>query len=377
MAYLYRSVSGRIITAHSHSGGGQWACPRKYKYLRIEGWQSRDERAALQFGKCVESAIQFHHQQGRIPETGVDEFKQLWWLQKDNEEITYTEKTGDWDAHYRMGVEMLALYEAMLPTLPIQNEQFQVEITKELFPGEDPVLGPGGLQFKSVLDVLSEVPSDHPLLPQNGTTGRRKVIIDIKTSASSYYTDPRLSALDDQLRDYAWVTGIDTVAFLVLVKNHTELGTGDWITVLKGPKIGKKYQVFDINPSRVLVLAKSEYDEYAARKKEIKGKGAKEKQDALLTEFFYRGYSFKREELTKQRIQFLPAIISQQDMDEAEEVARQEAWEISKASDCDFFPKKPGVRYPHNVCTTCECLGLCIGDPALVKEKLIQINGDF
>jgi hypothetical protein len=374
MSILYTSVSGRQITAHSHSGGNEWSCPRRYKYKRIDGWQSREEGVALMFGKCVESAIQYHHQKGRIPETGVDEFKVLWWKQHDNEELTYTQKSGDWDDHYRMGVELLSLYEAILPTLPIQNEQFQVEVKRPLFgPGEPQE----GLEFVVKLDMISEVPADHPLLPQNGSTGLRKVIIDIKTSSNSFYTDSRLSALDDQLIDYSWVTGIETVAFLVLVKNHTELGTGDWVTIIRGPKVGKKYQVIDINPQRVLVLTKSDYDDYMARKKLTKGKGAKEACDTLLTEYFYKGQSFRREDLTKQRIQFLPAVISEEDRQEAYQVARQEAAEISCASQNNFWPKKPGVRFPHNPCNSCEMLGLCINDPQLIQEKLVQISGVF
>ncbi len=374
MAFLYRSVSGRLVTAHSHSGGGDWSCPRKYKYKRMEGWQSRDDGVALIFGKCIEAAIQYHHLQGRVPETGIDEFKLLWFKQRDNEEIAYTEKSGDWDAHYRTGVEMLTLYESILPTLPIHNENFFVEVVRSLFPEDHPK---HGLEYKAILDMVVTTDANHPLLPQNGSVGPRPMIIDIKTSSNPYYSDPRLSALDDQLRDYAWITGIPLVAFLVLVKNHTEPGTGDWITVLRGPKAGKKYQVIDNDGKRVIVLTKSDYDEYISRKKGFKGAGAKEKADTLLTEYFYKGYTFSREDITKQRIQFLPAVISQEDMDEAEEVARQEAYEISCASDNDFFPKKPGVRYPHDPCKTCDCLGLCIGDPALVKEKLIQISGDF
>lgn len=369
MAILYTSVSGRQITAHSHSGGQDWSCPRKYKYKRIDGWQTREDKVSTEFGKCIEKAIQFHHTNNREPETGVDEFKQLWWKLKD-EPLEYTEKSGDWDDHYRMGVEMLTLYELTLPSLPIMNEKFQHECNVELF---------DGLQYTGKIDILSQVPADYPGLPENGIVenGMRPIIVDVKTSAHSYFTDPRLAALDEQLRDYAWMTGINTVSFLVLVKNFSELTVGDWVTVLRGPKAGKKYQVIDNNLGDVVVLPKSEYDNYMARKKTIKGKGAREKVDHLTTEYVLRGYNFARADLTKTKIQFLCAVVTAEDMQEARSEAEREASDISDCSAQDFFPKRPGVRFPYNPCTSCECLGLCIGDPAMVKEKLIQIDGVF
>jgi hypothetical protein len=374
---LYTNAQGFPVFNHSHSGGKDFSCPKKYFWKRVQGWQPRDERAALQFGKCVESAIQYYHVQGMEPGSGVDEFKKLWWHYKDDTTITYTEKSGDWEDHYRMGSEMLALYEIEQPKLPIDNIQFQVNIKTELLPDTEYE----GIKYTTILDMICGVDPSHPgyaLLPAITEQGPRKLIIDIKTSASSYYTDPRLSALDDQLRDYAWATGIETVAFMVLVKNHSSIGVGDWVTVLRGDDAGKKYIVLDINDERLLVFPnKSLYDEYISRRESIKGKGAKEAKEVLLAEYFYKAKRFRREDVTKQRIQFLAAVISQEDMQEARNSAILEAVEIAGCSEKNYFPKKPGVRFPNNVCTTCECLGLCINDRELVKEKLIQINGDF
>ncbi len=378
---LYTNAHGYQIRAHSHSGGGDFKCPKKYYWKRIQGWQPRDERAALQFGKCVEAALQFFHQKNYEPGSGVDEFKVLWWKHQDDDSITYTEKTGDWQDHYRMGVEMLALYEIERPKLPIDNVKFQVKIKTPLFPEGSEYYG---LDYTTILDMVSEINEDHPAfmtLP-NATDyigkGSRKLIIDIKTSAAAYYVDPRLSALDDQLRDYAWASGIETVSFLTLVKNHTSIGSGDWVTVLRGEDAGKKYIVMDVEDTRILVFPnKSLYEEYIGRRDSIKGKGAKEAKEALMVEYFYKAKRFVREDLTKQKIQFLPAVISQEDMQEARDQATIEAAEISNCSEKNFFPKKPGVRFPNNVCTSCECLGLCINDPDMVKEKLIQIDGVF
>ena len=372
---LYTNASGFPVKSHSYSGGLDFKCPKKYFYKRVQGWQSKEERPALEFGKVIESAIQYYHNTGCAEGSGVDEFKKLWWGFRDSD-IAFTEKTGDWAQHYQMGKELLALYEQELPNLPIHNIKFQVNVKTDLFPGTEYE----GLKYTTVLDMVSEVPEGHlgyTLLPPNGKSGNRKLIIDIKTSAASYYVDPRLSALDGQLRDYAWSTGIETVAFLVLVKNFTDITVGDWVTVLRGPKAGKKYQAFDITTERVLVLSKQDYDEYMSRKKGIKGKGAKEAIEILLTEYFYKGHSFSREDLTKQKIQFLPAVISSEDMAEAREVACREAMEISDCGLRNYYPKYPGVRFPSNQCLSCECLGLCVGDQDMIKEKLVQIGGAF
>ena len=375
---LYVNAQGFPIFNHSHSGGQDFRCPKKYYWKRVEGWQARDERAALQFGKCVEAAIQYYHVQGLIPGTGVDEFKKLWWKYRNDDSLTYTEKTGDWEDHYRMGSEMLALYEIELPKLPIDNVQFQVRLETPLIPDSEY----SELKYTTILDMICEVDPSHPgypLLPYiAGEEGPRKLIVDIKTSATSYYTDPRMSSLDDQLRDYAWATGIPTVAFMVLVKNHSSIGTGEWVTVLSGDSAGKKYIVLDANDERILVFPnKPLYEEYNSRKEAIKGKGSKEAKEALLAEYFYKAKRFTRQELTKQKIQFLPAVISEEDMLEAKSIAISEAVEIAGCSEKGMFPKKPGVRFPNSPCISCECIGLCIGDKDLIKEKLIQINAEF
>ena len=371
---LYKNAQGHAITAHSHSGGGDFSCPKRYYWKRVQGYQSKEERPALEFGKAVESAIQFHHNKGFIPESGVEEFKLLWWKQKDSQ-LDYTLKTGNWEDHYKMGVDLLKLYELTRPSLPIQNEQFQVRVKNPLFAEGSP---DEGLEYLTILDMVCEVDSNHPLLPPVENPGlTRKLIIDIKTSAVSFYTDSRLSALDDQLRDYSWATGIETVAFLVLVKNHSDFTVGDWVTVLSGPDTLKKYQILTVDDSRMVVLNKTEYDDFQARKKEIKGAGAKAAAEALLTEYVYKGKRFTLQEVTKQRIQFLPAIIKQEDRDEAEYEARREALEISHYGEMNYWPKKPGVRFPNNVCQSCECLGLCLSDQAMISEKLVKIDGVY
>lgn len=376
MAYLYRNVVGREVKKHSHSGGVDWSCPRKYKLKRVDGYQSKEDGVATYFGRAVEAAIQYYHTKGFEPGSGADEFRLIWHQYKDDNSIKYTDKSGSWEDHLRMGIELLYLYEATLPELPVANAKFQVEKVVNLF-DQDSLYG--DLQYTAKADMICTAVANHPLLPplQGGGSDFREFIVDIKTSSYPYPSDPRMASLDDQLRDYSWVFDYKTVAFLVLVKNHTSLESGDWFTVLAGEKVGKKYQVLDASDSRVVGLIKSDYDEYQARKKEVKGKGTKDRLAALQAEYLNKAYIFKREEVTKQRIQFLAATIPEEDRWEARQEAMREAMDISDCGERDYFPKRPGVRFPHNPCVSCDCLGLCIGDEAMVKEKLVKIDGVF
>ena len=391
MAILYTNPQGKQRTRHSYSAGQDFSCPRYYQHKRVEGWVSREERSAFQFGKAVESAIQFHHEKNFEPGSGVDEFKAIWFSLKDSPEITFTEKTGDWSDHYKMGVEMLTLYELVRPALPVNNAKFQQELNIPLFPGTDHE----DIEFTAKLDMVAYPSNDHYMLPpmetplskadyggsDNAALDFRKIIVDIKTSANMYFTDPRLASMDGQLRSYAWASGISTVSFLVLVKNKTKIEAGDRVNYLKGNfhfLSDIQRTVLDVSEKEAILLDQTSYEEYNKKKAEIKGKGAVAAKEELLAQYvFTHGVRVPLEHVTKQRIQFLPAIISEEAKEAAGDQAKKEALEISTCSSKGVFPQKPGVRYPHNVCTSCDMLGLCIGDKALVQERLVQISGEF
>ncbi len=391
MALLYTNNKGQARVRHSYSAGQDWSCPRYFQHKRIDGWVSREERSAFQFGKAIESAIQFHHEKNFEPGTGIDEFKAIWFSLKDSPEVTFTEKSGDWADHYKMGVEMLTLYELVRPCLPVRNAKFQVELNIPLFPGTDHE----DLEFTAKLDMVAYPSTDHHMLPPleiplskadyGGTDSAaqtfRKIIVDIKTSANMYFTDPRLAALDGQLRAYAWAKGTSTVSFLVLVKNKTRVEAGDKVNYLRGSfhfLSDLQHTVLDVSEKEVVLLNQATYEEYTKKKSEIKGKGAVAAKAELLADYvFTKGLRVPLEHVTKQRIQFLPAIISDEAKEAAGEKAKKEALEISTCSSNGVFPQNPGVRFPHAVCPNCDMLGLCIGDPTLVAERLVQITGEF
>jgi hypothetical protein len=373
MAVLYTNYKNYPVSAHSYSGGSEFAdCPKKYDYNRRQGYKEKEQRASSAFGTALEAAVYWYHNNNLDLYNAIDEWKRLWLLEKDKD-LTYSEKDGDWESMYAQGEEMLRLYKVVLPSLPIKNPKFQINYKKELFPDTEYA----GLQFTSFIDILSEVEWDHPALPpaicpQNG---QRQIIIDMKTSGVPYPSDPRLSRLDPQLRSYAWGSGIETVAFLVFIKRSANIEKGDTVTLLESFKaelypVGTELFVLDASKNILTLVTEQVYADYKQAATGLKGNALKDK----VAEFALLGYEAAREEVTKQRIQFLAAVIPEEDRLETGEMIGIQARQICDANIQNFFPKRPGVRFPNNHCTFCSYLGLCIGDEKMVEEKLIQIG---
>lgn len=374
MSYLYTNVKGYPVQAHSYSAGSEYSdCPKKYDYSRRQGWKEKDGKSALLFGNALEAAIIYYHTKDFDLYEAVDEWKRLWLVHQNDESIQFTTKDGDWQTMYKRGEEMLKLYAALLPSLPIENPKFQINYKKELYPDTEYA----GLQFTSFVDILSEVQWDHPALPpvNRPENGHRQVIIDVKTAANPYPSDPRLAGMDPQLRSYAWATGIDTVSFLVFVKRGLDYKKGDVVTILESFHdsfpVGSEAVVIEAGAKVLSVLSSKDYDAYSKAAKGFKGKELKNVTDAWLAN---AGYTTAKTEVTKQRLQFLAAVISVEDREETGEIIGQQAIQISEANQKDFFPKRPGVRFPNNHCTFCSYLGLCIKDDKMVEEKLVQIG---
>lgn len=375
MSYLYTNVKGYPVQAHSYSGGSEYAdCPKKYDYSRRQGWKEKDGKSALLFGNALEAAIIYYHAKDLDLYEAVDEWKRLWLVHQNDEAIQFSAKDGDWGVMYKRGEEMLKLYAALLPTLPIQNPKFQINYKKELYPNTDYA----GLQFTSFVDILSEVEWDHPSLPpvNRPENGQRQVIVDVKTASNPYPADPRLAGMDPQLRSYAWATGIETVSFLVFVKRGLDYEKGDVVTILESFHdnfpVGSEAIVLEAGSCVLTLVTPSDYEVFKKSSEGLKGKALKERIEKFSEAV---GYKAEIKEVTKQRLQFLAAVIPAEDREETGEIIGQQAIQISEANQRNFFPKRPGVRFPNNHCTFCSYLGLCIKDDKMVEEKLIQIDG--
>jgi len=99
-----------------------------------------------------------------------------------------------------MGQKMMAEYEEKLPSLPINNPKFQLNFKKEVFPGTDLA----GIYYTAYIDMLCS-----------------NLLVDIKTGATGLDETPGLLQLDQQLREYAWVTGEPNVSFLWFTKRKS------------------------------------------------------------------------------------------------------------------------------------------------------------
>ena len=196
------------------------------------GWKEKDNKARFLFGKALEESIQFHHDHyGLDP---VKDFQNRWAVHRDNSEIGYTDTEKNWETCNKMGSDMVRLYVAIQPSLPIPigaRSVFQREYAKEVFPG-DPNYG--GIEDAGKLDIVCYADIDHPLLVRvAGPQGaHRPLIVDIKTSAVDFPEQPGMAGFDTQLRRYSWLSGIRDVSLLWFVKKGLTFKKGYSVTVI-------------------------------------------------------------------------------------------------------------------------------------------------
>src|SRR6478752_4151070 len=77
------------------------SCPRRYRHRYLDGWQEKDTRAAMLFGRAFEQAVAalFRHQDP------ADALCEQWSLCKDMG-LTYT-GSDTWDTMLRQGIQLL------------------------------------------------------------------------------------------------------------------------------------------------------------------------------------------------------------------------------------------------------------------------------
>jgi hypothetical protein len=398
MAQLYVNSKGFPVRGHSYSGGDLWRyCPRKYKLQRIDGWQERRRSSAMDFGNCIEAAIQAHILRGADP---VAEFEKLW-LQFDSEignlcahpgperpcaacrtqaernaNLEYSKTDRDWPTMHAMGVDLMKLFTARLPGLPIASPRFAIEMDREIFPGTQYA----GIKVKAILDIISRAPLDHPLLPEAVTSENEKsyrpLIIDVKTSGKSYPDDPRMVALDPQLRTYAWMTGIPDVAFLVLGKAGAELKRDREVSLLakvNGFEAGTEMVCIEpASDKQHWYVLPNQPDVLEALEKFTKGLEGKPRTVRRLEFLTNAGTAARTDELTTQRLQFLAARISEEAAAEQGAVIGQQVVEIVSAAERDFYPMQGGIRWPNDKCLNCPMRGICSGNDALRDELVYK-----
>jgi hypothetical protein len=169
-------------------------CPRSYRLRYLDGWQEKETRAGMVFGRCFEQALGALLC-GQDPE---DRLFREWEAYRDASFI-YTNRDS-WDRLLHQGVHLLQHF-AQQDRVRIESphKNLQVKIIRAVN---------GEHEFVSYLDAIGSV---------DGTPS----IIDWKTTTSRYPEVPAgVLSLDPQLISYSWASGISDVAVVVFVRKH-------------------------------------------------------------------------------------------------------------------------------------------------------------
>ncbi len=170
------------------------ACPRRYRYRYLDGWQEREDRAAMLFGRAFEKALGAHFMKRDAAHVLTEE-----WTAVREQGIAYS--AGDsWNEMLEQGHNLLEQF-AREGRVRISEPQknLQVKILRRLDERND---------FVGFADAI-------------GRLDGRRCLLDWKTSGSCYPVQPEsLVALDPQLICYSWLTGVPEVALVVFVRKR-------------------------------------------------------------------------------------------------------------------------------------------------------------
>jgi len=182
MTYSYSQISQYLT------------CPRRYRHRYLDGWQEKDVRAPMLFGRAFEQAVAalFRHED---PVAAL--FEQ--WSAVKNMQLAYTAHD-TWDSMLQHGIHLLERFVQdgrIRIAQPRTHQQMQFNRTLT-----------SGNSFLAYVDAIGEL---------DGTT----CVLEWKTASARYPEHPAgLTALDPQLICYSWMAGIDAVAQVVFVRKR-------------------------------------------------------------------------------------------------------------------------------------------------------------
>ena len=358
MAFLYLKTNGEHHQKHSYSAGSDYdQSPSKYYQRRILGWRERDDMARFMFGRAIERAVEYYHDNNA---TGIiEKFLELWAPAQLVQGIVYTKVEKDWETLKKMGVDMLKLYMIRQPSLPIPlggGSVFQREYAKEVFPG-DPNYGE--IQDAGKLDIVCYVDPAHPMLapiqwkPEYGLL--RPLIVDMKTSGQDYDDRPGMAAFDKQLRRYSWQSGIRDVAFLTFVKKSLKYKKGSKVTLLKDAgvfKAGTEMLVAGTHEDGAYLvsseMAMAAMDEAQGRKADGKLDTTKLATNRKSIWIENNALALGEKDFTRQRLQFNAGFVTQESADDAGQIAARQIVSIVNSWKNNKWPNTFGIRFPND-----------------------------
>jgi CRISPR/Cas system-associated exonuclease Cas4 (RecB family) len=182
MTYSYTQISQYLT------------CPRRYRHRYLDGWQEKDMRAAMRFGRAFEQALRAYF----LKEDAAGALFKEWAICQE-QALRYS--NGDtWDRMLQQGIQLLDRFcqdDRVRIRQPRRN--LQIKFNRPLSQKND---------FVAYVDAIGKV---------DGT----RCLIEWKTTSSRYAEEPDgLLGLDPQLVCYSWMTGTSEVAQVVFVRKR-------------------------------------------------------------------------------------------------------------------------------------------------------------
>jgi hypothetical protein len=170
------------------------ACPLRYRYRYLDGWQEGETRAGLLFGRAFERALGALF---RREDPGAALFDA--WSQYKNAALEYP-KNESWEQMLEQGIHLLERF-VQDDRVRIRNPRRNLQIKFSRPIGNNN-------EFVAYIDAIGQLDGGRSL-------------IDWKTTGARYPDQPEgLLALDLQLVCYSWITGEPNVAFVVFLRKR-------------------------------------------------------------------------------------------------------------------------------------------------------------
>jgi hypothetical protein len=182
MTYSYTQISQYL------------SCPRRYRHRYLDGWQEKNTRAAMLFGRAFEQSLAAYF---RREDPAVTLYRE--WAAYQKQPLHYPERDS-WNGMLQQGIQLLDRFcqeDRVHVRQPRRN--LQIKFVRPLAAGKE---------FVAYVDAV-------------GRLDGRACLLEWKTTSSRYSEEPEgLLALDPQLLCYSWITGIHDVAQVVFVRKR-------------------------------------------------------------------------------------------------------------------------------------------------------------
>jgi len=182
MTYSYTQISQYLT------------CPKRYRHRYLDGWQEKDTRAAMLFGRAFERALSAYF----LREDAASVLFREWAVYQ-NQHLHYS-NGNSWDRMLQQGIMLLDRF-CQDDRIRIRQPRrsLQIKFTRPVSKQND---------FVAYVDAIGKLDGN-------------RCLIEWKTTSSRYPEEPDgLLALDPQLVCYSWMTGIADVAQVVFVRKR-------------------------------------------------------------------------------------------------------------------------------------------------------------